>query len=55
MPAQTKGHVYAALGYPNSRNKKMDHAKKHITTVIWPYAATVVSDVNATELAKSQG
>ena len=53
MPAQTKGHIYAALGYPNSQNKKMDHTKKYITTVIWPYAATVVSDVNATALAKS--
>jgi len=53
MTAQTTGHVYAALGYPNSQNKKIDHTKKHIATVIWPYAATVLSDLNATALAKS--
>ena len=53
MPAQTAGHVYAALGYPNSQNKKIDHTKKHIATVIWPYAATVLSELNATVIAKS--
>jgi hypothetical protein len=53
MPAQTTGRVYAALGYPNSKNRKIDHTKKHITTVIWPYAAAVLSDLNATALAKS--
>jgi hypothetical protein len=53
MPAQTTGHVYTALGYPNSLNKKIDHTKKHIPTVIWPYAATVLSDPDATALTKS--
>jgi hypothetical protein len=41
------------LAYPNSLNKKIDHTKKHIPTVIWPYAATVLSDLDATALAKS--
>jgi hypothetical protein len=53
VPAQTSSHVYAAIGYPNSQNKKIDHMKKHIATVIWPYAATALSDLNATALAKA--
>ena len=53
MPAQTRGHVYAALGYPNSKNKRIDHTKQHINTVIWPYAATALSGLSATTLARS--
>lgn len=53
MPVRTTGHVYMALGYPNSQNKKIDHTKRHIDTVIWPYAATVLSDPDATALAAS--
>jgi desulfoferrodoxin (superoxide reductase-like protein) len=53
MPAPATGHVYMALGYPNSKNNKIDHTKQHIASVIWPYTATVLSDPDATALAKS--
>jgi hypothetical protein len=42
----TEGHAYLAYGYPNSKNKKINHLHRHIESKMWPYIATAVSDVS---------
>jgi hypothetical protein len=38
------GRGFMALGYPNSRNKKIDHTSRHIRPRVHSYGATVVHD-----------
>jgi hypothetical protein len=32
------GHLYLALGFPHSANKKVDHVRRVVPNRIWPYA-----------------
>ncbi|MGH7934896.1 MAG: hypothetical protein ACREQN_17280 [Candidatus Binataceae bacterium] len=34
-------HNYVALGYPNSRNRKLDYLNKRVLPVAWKYSSTV--------------
>jgi hypothetical protein len=36
--APTSGYLYVVLGYPNSKNKKIDHASKVARSELWKYA-----------------
>jgi hypothetical protein len=37
--ALTRGHLYVLLGYPNSKNKKIDHANKVARSELWKYGS----------------
>jgi hypothetical protein len=37
----TAHHNYVALGYPNSRNKKLDYLNKRVLPVAWKYSSMV--------------
>lgn len=34
------GHVYLALGYPNTRNKRIDSSGKSVRAELWMYSST---------------
>jgi hypothetical protein len=37
---ESAGHVFTAIGYPHSKNKKIDHVNKRARYTIWKYSAT---------------
>src|SRR5712671_3548849 len=41
-PTDPTGHLYLALGFPNSANKKVDHVHRVVPNRIWPYAGLAV-------------
>jgi hypothetical protein len=41
-PTDPSGHLYLALGFPNSANKKVDHVRRVVPNRIWPYAGLAV-------------
>jgi hypothetical protein len=51
-PGAGIGHAFMTLGYPNSKNKKIDNVKKGVPSVIWPYSTNVVNDTVLTAIAK---
>lgn len=38
--ADTTGHVYLALGYPNTKNRKLNAAAKYVCPQLWKYSST---------------
>ena len=48
----TKSHVYTALGYPNSQNKKVDNNNKRVSGVILPYSATALDETDSMALER---
>ena len=38
--APFRGHLRIVLGYPNSKNKKIDHANKVVRSELWRYGGT---------------
>jgi hypothetical protein len=38
------GHAYMAVGYPNSKNKKVDRVRRQVRPSVWQYAGTAATD-----------
>ena len=52
---KTEGRLYVALGYPNSKNKKVNNISKSIKPKIWRYSSTVKENKELCEELKISG
>jgi hypothetical protein len=50
-----KGRLYMALGYPCSKNRKLDVANKSVRPTIFPYTGTAKDDPSLAKLLKVSG